>query len=101
MEVGLANLLQAIGAALSFICDILIILIFVRALLSWVNPDPSNPIVQFVERSTEWLLAPLRAWVPAWKIGMDISPIIAFLILKFFVQMFLVRTLIAYSLKIG
>ena len=99
--VGLGNLLQAVASALSFMCDALILLVFVRALLSWVSPDPSNPIVQFIERSTDWLLAPFRAWVPAYKIGLDISPILAFLFLKFFVQMFVVRTLFAYAMRLG
>ena len=94
------NLLLAFASALSFLCDALIILVFVRALLSWVSPDPYNPIVQFIERSTEWMLAPLRAWVPAYKIGLDISPILAFLLLKFFVQMFLVRTLIQFAAQL-
>ena len=50
---ALGNLLQAVASAISFLCDALIILVFVRALLSWVSPDPYNPIVQFIERSTE------------------------------------------------
>ena len=98
---ALGNFLQAVASALSFLCDALIILVFVRALLSWVSPDPSNPIVQFIERSTEWLLLPFRNLVPAYKIGMDISPILAFLFLKFFVQMFIVRTLFVYAMRLG
>ena len=99
--VAVGNLLQAVASALSFLCDALILLVFVRALLSWVSPDPSNPIVMFVERSTEWLLIPFRNLIPFYKIGMDISPILAFLFLKFFVQMFVVRTLFAYAMRLG
>ena len=98
---AVGNFLQAVASALSFLCDALILLVFVRALLSWVSPDPYNPIVQFIERSTEWLLLPFRNLIPAYKIGMDISPILAFLFLKFFVQMFVVRTLIAYAMRLG
>ena len=101
MAVGISNLLQAVASALSFVCDILILLVFVRALLSWVSPDPSNTIVQIIERSTEWLLSPFRAWVPTWKVGLDLSPILAFLFLKFFVQMFVVRTLLAYAARLS
>ena len=97
IELSVGNFLQALASALSFLCDALILLVFVRALLSWVSPDPSNPIVMFVERSTDWLLNPFRSWVPAYKIGLDVSPILAFLFLKFFVQMFVVRTLFAYA----
>ena len=98
---AVGNLLQAVASALSFLCDALILLVFVRALLSWVSPDPSNPIVQFIERSTDWLLVPFRNLIPAYKIGMDVSPILAFLFLKFFVQMFVVRTLFAYAMRLS
>jgi YggT family protein len=91
--IAVGNLLQAVASALSFLCDALIILVFVRALLSWVSPDPSNPIVQFI--------VPFRNLIPAYKIGLDISPILAFFFLKFFVQMFIVRTLFAYAMRLG
>ena len=101
ISLSLANLLQAAASALSFLCDALILLVFIRALLSWVSPDPNNPIVMFIARATDWILAPFRAWVSAYKIGLDISPILAFLFLKFFVQMFVVRTLFAYAMRLS
>jgi YggT family protein len=81
--------------ALSRVCDagltIFYWLIIIRALLSWVNPDPFNPIVQFLERITEPALAPIRRFLP--RMAIDISPIIAFLILLF-LKSFLVQTLL-------
>jgi YggT family protein len=65
--------------------------IIARALISWVNPDPWNPIVQFLERVTEPVLAPIRRWV-GWKMGIDLSPIIAILIISF-LQIAVVKTL--------
>ena len=56
--------------------------IIARALISWVNPDPWNPIVQFLERATEPVLTPIRRLV-GWRMGMDLSPMIAILILVF------------------
>jgi YggT family protein len=67
-------------------------LIIIRALLSWVNPDPWNPIVQFINRVTEPILAPIRRRVPSWRMGIDLSPLVAILAI-YFVQWFLVGTL--------
>jgi YggT family protein len=64
--------------------------ILIRALISWVNPDPFNPIVQFLMRVTEPVLEPIRRLLP--PMPLDISPIIAFLII-IFMQKFLVSSL--------
>ena len=94
------NFLQAFATILNTVLEILKWLVVIRAILSWVNPDPSNPIVQFIERSTEWLLAPFRQLIPTYRIGIDISPIVALLFL-YFLKLFIVQTLmgIAYRLK--
>jgi YggT family protein len=56
-------------------------LILARVLLSWVNVNPSNPIVLFIYGVTEPILQPLRNVIPA--IGtMDISPIAALILLQ-------------------
>jgi YggT family protein len=68
-------------------------LIIGRALISWVNPDPYNPIVTFLYRATEPVLAPIRRWIPLRGMGIDISPIIVILVI-YFLQMFLVKTMI-------
>jgi len=94
----LANFFQALAVVTSYVLDILTWLIIIRALLSWVSPDPYNPIVQFIERSTEWILAPFRQWVPTHKIGIDISPLLALLLL-YFLKIFLVQTLAGLALR--
>ncbi len=66
--------------------------IIIRALLSWVNPDPHNPIVQFLYRVTEPVLRPIRRRLPLWQMGVDISPMIVILIIVF-LQYFLVPVL--------
>ena len=59
-------------------------IIIIRALISWVNPDPYNPIVQFLTRVTEPVLRPIRKLMPPWKMGgLDLSPLIAILVLIF------------------
>ena len=79
----LGNFINAITAILSFAVTILWWLIIIRALISWVNPDPYNPIVQFLYKTTEPLLMPFRKIVPAFNIGLDLSPIFAILALMF------------------
>lgn len=59
---------------------LLIAAIFLRAIISWVNPDPYNPLVRLLSEITEPILAPLRRVMP--RIGMiDITPMIAIFIL--------------------
>ena len=93
------NFVQAIAVVLGYVIEILWWLIIIRALLSWVNPDPHNPIVQFIERSTEWLLMPFRRFVPTYKIGIDISPILAILFL-YFMKIFLIQTLMQLAVRL-
>lgn len=65
----------------------------IRALISWVNPDPYNPIVQFLYKTTEPILDPIRRILPqGLRFGIDISPIIAFLVIVF-LRSFLVQTI--------
>lgn len=96
----LANFLSAIASIIDFLLTALYWLILVRALLSWVNPDPFNPIVQFLNKVTEPILAPIRKVLPpAFRFGMDISPIIAFLGIMF-LRSFLVRTILDIAARI-
>ena len=71
--------------------------IIIRALISWVNPDPWNPIVQFLYKVTEPVLRPIRRRLP--MTGIDFSPIIVILAIMF-LQRFLVPVLVnaAYRL---
>ena len=95
----LANFIQAFATILGYVLEILSWLIIIRALLSWVSPDPYNPIVQFIERSTEWILLPFRKLVPSYKIGIDISPILA-LLFVYFLKIFAVQTLIGIAIRL-
>jgi len=85
------NILSAFATVLDTVLWLYMWVIIARALISWVNPDPWNPIVQFLERATEPVLAPIRRWV-GWRMGIDVSPIIAILGITF-LQIALVQTL--------
>jgi YggT family protein len=99
----LANFVFAAAHVLDIVLTILYWLIIIRALISWVNPDPYNPIVQFLYKTTEPILAPIRRLLPLdFRFGIDISPIIVFLIIMF-LKSFLISSLfdLGTRLKIG
>ncbi len=78
-----ANILLGIATVLDTILWIYMWVIIIRALISWVNPDPWNPIVQFLDRATEPVLYQIRKRIGIGGMGFDFSPIIAILIIMF------------------
>ncbi|MFA5320159.1 MAG: YggT family protein [Candidatus Omnitrophota bacterium] len=98
---ALSNFIGASARVVDIILTVYYWLILIRAVISWVNPDPFNPLVQFLVKSTEPVLEPIRRLLPAGlRLGIDISPLIAFLIIVF-LKSFLVRTLVDWSLRLG
>ncbi len=97
----LANLLEALSQILNVVLHIYMWIIIIRALLSWVNPDPYNPIVRFLYQITEPVLYQVRKRLPHMG-GLDISPIIVIFVI-IFLQTFLVRTLsdLAFKMRMG
>jgi len=96
----LSNFISAVAHILDILFTILYWLILIRALVSWVNPDPGNAIVQFLYKVTEPILEPLRRHLPlAFRFGIDISPIIVFLLI-IFLKSFLIKSLFDLSLWI-
>lgn len=95
----LSNAVSALAHVLDIVLNMLFWVLLIRALLSWVNPDPDNAIVRLINQVTEPILAPIRRILPfSLKMTLDISPIIAFLGI-IFLRMFLVKTLIVWSLR--
>lgn len=96
----LSNFLIAFARVLDAVLTILWWFILIRALISWVSPDPYNPVVQFLYKTTEPILYPIRKMLPfSFRIGIDISPIIAFLLI-IFLQSFLIRTLMDLAMRL-
>ena len=87
-----ANLLGALAAALSLILTVYMWIIIARAIVSWVSPDPRNPIVRFLYSATEPLLYRVRRAVPVFAAGIDFSPLIV-IVAIYFLQIFLVGSL--------
>lgn len=67
----------------SWLLDIYSWIIIAAALISWVSPDPYNPVVQFLRRATEPVLRPIRRLLSPYQAGLDFSPLIAILIIQF------------------
>ncbi|HET9869155.1 MAG TPA: YggT family protein [bacterium] len=89
----IANLLSALARILGMVCDLAILVILVRVILSWANADPYNGLVRGVFALTEPLLSPFRRLVPPWKSGgLDLSTIFAVLGIEL-IQWFLVPSL--------
>lgn len=84
----LRNLLLATANLLDMALGLYTLLIVARALVSWVSPDPYNPIVQILYRATEPALRPVRRLLPV--TGIDLSPIVVI-----FAIMFLQSALVA------
>ncbi len=85
------------GAVLDVLFAILSViqwLVIIAAVISWVNPDPRNPIVQFLYRSTEPILRPFRRLLPPGRTGgIDFSPLLVILAI-IFIRTFLSRLLL-------
>ncbi len=84
--------------ALARVLDIALTLYFwvivIAALLSWVRPDPYNPVVRFLRAATDPVFYRVRRWLPFLTVGgFDLSPIVVILAVQF-LQWFLVPTLL-------
>ncbi len=96
----ISNFLVAVANALDVLLTILYWLILIRVLISWVNPDPDNQIVQFLYKVTEPILNLIRKILPfSFRLSIDISPIIAFLAI-IFLKSFLVKTILDLAMRL-
>jgi YggT family protein len=92
------NLLAAIAKVLDVVLSIFMWIIIARAILSWVNPDPYNPIVRFIHNITEPVLHQIRKRLPLNFGGIDFSPILV-LLAVIFLQQFVVQSLYELALR--
>jgi YggT family protein len=96
----ISNFLFALAKLVDFALGAYMWIIIGRAILSWVNPDPYNPIVRFLHEVTEPVLSRIRRLIPAFAGGIDFSPMILILVI-IFLQSFLVPTLKQMAVAIG
>jgi YggT family protein len=94
------DFLITVAKILDVILEIYKWVVIIAALITWVNPDPYNPIVRFLYSITEPAFRPVRRLI-GYRLGpIDISPIIVILVI-IFAQSFLVTTLIKIGYKVG
>ena len=95
-----SNFISAVAHILDVLLNIIYWLVIIRALISWVNPDPANAIVQFLNKTTDPILEPIRKRLPLnLRFGIDISPIIVILAVMF-LKSFLIKSLFDLSMWI-
>ena len=94
-----ANLVEITARILDIGLTIYMWIVIVCALLSWVSPDPYNPIVRFLYRATEPVLRPVRRLIPMGNIGIDISPVIVIVVI-YLLQNFVVRSLVELAFRL-
>jgi YggT family protein len=95
----LGNFIFAVAKLLNFVLSAYIWVVIGRAVISWVNADPYNPIVRFLIQATEPALSRIRRFLPHMG-GLDLSPMILILGV-IFLQSFLVPTLEQIARALG
>ena len=85
------NFIKAIADLLNFVLSAYIWIVIARAVISWVNADPYNPVVRFLHQVTVPVLNRIRRFLPAMG-GFDLSPMVLIFAI-IFLQSFLVPTL--------
>jgi len=88
----IGNLLNAVATILDIVLQGLMLVVFINAVLSWVRPDPSNPIVMFLDRVSDLVCNPIRRLFPTAVSGIDFAPFIAMLAI-ILAKMWIVRSL--------
>ncbi len=95
-----SNFIMALAGIVDFLLTAYMWVIIARAVISWVNADPYNPIVRFLYEITEPVLGRIRRYLPVSMGSMDFSPIILIVIILF-LQSFLVPTMKQMAQAIG
>jgi YggT family protein len=95
-----SNFLMAIARILDIGLSLYMWVIIARAVISWVSPDPYNPIVRFLNSITEPLLFRVRRFIPVYFGGFDFSPILVILGI-IFIQSFLIQSLYQMATRLG
>ncbi len=95
----LGELIKSVALLISLVFNIVYFMLVIRIVLSWVNPDPYNQIVQIIYKVTDPVLTPFRR-LPLQMGGIDFSPIVAFLALSV-ARNFIVNVLYRIAVGLG
>ena len=96
----LSNFIGSLATVVDIVLNLYMWIMIIRAVLSWVNPDPYNPIVKFLYNITEPLMYRVRRILPLQFGGMDLTPMVI-IIAIIFLRSFIVQTLrqLAYQIS--
>lgn len=92
----LSTLIEAFAQILHMVINLYLWIVIIAALISWVRPDPYNPIVQILSRLTEPLYYQMRRRFPTSFSGVDLAPLIVIIALQF-LDLFLVKLLFSLA----
>lgn len=95
----LKNFLLAATRVLDIVLSAYMWIVIIRAVLSWVSPDPYNPIVRAIAAVTDPFLSFLRRKLPLFAGSIDFSPMVAILVIVF-LKYFLVQSLLDFALRL-
>lgn len=93
------NTLLGVATVLDYALTVYTWIVIARALISWVNPDPWNLIVQFLTRATEPVLAPIRRRL-GWSMGIDLSPLVVIVVI-WFLQIAVVQSIKDFAIRMN
>ena len=94
------NLIGAIATVLDYVLNALWLILLINALLSWVRPDPNNPIVRFLDTVSDAVCEPIRRLIPTVVGGFDLAPL-GVMLLVMFLRQFLVGSLRELAFRVG
>lgn len=95
-----ANLISAIAWVLKVLLMSVMWIVIINALLSWVRPDPSNPIVRFLDQISDAVCDPIRRLFPTVVAGFDLAPLIVIIVIQVLDRV-VVESLMQLSLRVG
>ncbi len=95
----MGNFLQAVALVLNWVLWAYMWIVIGAVIISWVSPDPYNPIVRFLHQATEPVFYRVRRYLPMSGMGLDFSPLIVLLAI-YFVKAFLVRSMVDLAVRI-
>lgn len=91
------NILLAVGNVLGALLNLYFWIVIIAAVITWVRPDPYNPIVRALRMLTEPVFYHVRKWLPfTYRAGLDFSPVVVLLVIQL-VNQIVVRSLIQYA----
>ncbi len=96
----LSTFISSVASVIDVALSLYMWIVIIRAIISWVNPDPYNPIVRFLAQVTDPVLYRLQRILPLQFGAIDLSPLILILIIQF-LRSFLVATLYQLAMRLA